>query len=274
MATAATMLKRGIAELFHSVQDALTPQTCVACGEWIASGDGPACSSCQAELASVMRAVYCPRCGRTMAPSAINDGRCSSCRMERFWNVTGVVRVGAYSPAIRGLTLGLKYRGRERNAEFAANLLADAMEQRGWLNDFDCLVPVPMHTLRRWQRPCDHADVLTAALARRVKTPMLRAARRIRHAPSLVNVKSHAQRFETVKGCFAARSGARRTLAGARVCIVDNLLATGATVYEVSKVLRRAGARHICVAVIARTVLGGHQQAARGTYAPSPGEQS
>ena len=175
-----------------------------------------------------------------------------------------MVRVGAYEPAVRKLTAGLKYRGRQRNADFAADLLADALARRGWLGELDYLVPVPMHRLRRWQRSCDHANVLAAALAQRVQTPMLRALKRVRHAPSLVRIKSQPERFETVKGCFAARRGARNRLAGARVCIIDNLLATGATVCEVSKVLRRAGARHICVAVIARTVLGGKPQAVHG----------
>jgi predicted amidophosphoribosyltransferase len=49
---------------------------------------------------------------------------------------------------------------------------------------------------------------------------------------------------------------------GMTVCIVDNLLVTGATVCEVSKVLRKAGAKKIYAAVAARTVSGGDFQAA------------
>jgi phosphoribosylpyrophosphate synthetase len=37
------------------------------------------------------------------------------------------------------------------------------------------------------------------------------------------------------------------------VCIVDNLLVSGATVTEASKVLRRLGAKRIYAAVLART---------------------
>ncbi len=39
--------------------------------------------------------------------------------------------------------------------------------------------------------------------------------------------------------------------------IVDNLVTSGATVCELSKVLRRAGAKRIYAAAIARTVLSG-----------------
>ena len=68
MATATASLTRSIIALLRDVQDAATPQTCVVCGEWVASGDEPACQSCQAELTEITRASYCPRCGRTMLP--------------------------------------------------------------------------------------------------------------------------------------------------------------------------------------------------------------
>ena len=68
-------------------------------------------------------------------------------------------------------------------------------------------------------------------------------------------MRSRAERFRNVAGCFAVKRWAIERLAGKTVCIVDNLLATGATVHEVSKVLREGGAKRIYVAVIARTVM-------------------
>ncbi|RMF74670.1 MAG: hypothetical protein D6744_14295, partial [Planctomycetota bacterium] len=70
---------------------------------------------------------------------------------------------------------------------------------------------------------------------------------------------SRTARFENVRGCFAPTR--RPAVAGARVCIVDNLLVTGATIHEVAKVLRAAGARRIYAAVAARTVMSGDYQA-------------
>jgi predicted amidophosphoribosyltransferase len=155
-----------------------------------------------------------------------------------------------------------------------ADLLAAAIMQRGWCDELDALVPIPMSLLRRCQRPCDHAAVLAAALARRLKLPLLRALRRVRHTPSLVGIASRAQRFANVKGAFGPRRWSRRVVSRKCICIVDNLLATGATIHEASKVLRRAGARRIYAAVIARTVLAGDTQApaAPGWAEPPPGD--
>ena len=243
------------------MQDAVLPQTCITCGVWVPVGSQPTCGPYRERLAAIMRVSYCPHCGRTMPRAAIDERNCARCRRESFWNVAGVARVGTYEPRVRRLITGLKYGGHERNAEMAGDLLAKAIDARGWAGELDYLVPVPMHWLRRWQRPCDHAWLLAAAISRRLGLPVLRAVRRTKHTPSQTRVMSRNQRFENVKGCFEPQRRAERRLGGKRVCIIDNLLATGATVHEVSKALRRAGAGRIYAALIGRTVLVGDDQA-------------
>jgi len=156
-------------------------------------------------------------------------------------------------PALRQLLLGLKFGGVQRQAEVLGELLADAMRSASWIDEIEALIPVPMHLLRRVQRPCDHANMLAKAVARRLKIPVLRAVRRDRYGESLSRVKSQSKRFDTIKACFI-RAG-ETDIAGKTVCIIDNLLVTGATIHEVSKVLRQAGAKRIYAAVAARASL-------------------
>jgi ComF family protein len=244
-------------DLGRGVLDAALPQTCVSCGVWLPGGNGLACAGCHTEIATAFLRPGCPRCGRTLPRASIHEDYCARCRTEQFWNVAGVARVSAYEPAIRPIVLGLKYRGQERNAHYLAEWLAAALQDRGWLDGLDALVPVPMHWLRRWQRPCDHARVLAEALGQRLKIPVVRFVRRARHSPSQIGISSKAQRFENVRGCFAPARWRRPDFIGKTVCIVDNLIATGATIHEVSKVVRQLGARRIYAAVIARAAAPG-----------------
>ncbi len=248
--------------LAAGVLDAALPQTCAACGEWLPAGTGIVCQACHDEVLTALARPYCPRCGRTAPRPAIHDDGCARCRFEPFWNVAGVARVGVYEPALRALLLGLKYHGRERNADYLAGRLADALASRGWHTELDALVPVPMHWLRRVQRPCDHAAILTEALARRLRLPLVRPVWRARHAQSQTTLASKTARFENVRNCFAAPPWylppwPKPRLAGKTVCIVDNLAAAGATLAEVSKVLRRAGAKRIYAVVVARPAAPG-----------------
>ena len=241
----------------QALLDAVLPQTCVSCGVWIAGGDRPACDTCHAEIAAGLARPYCRRCGRTLPPPAIHERGCARCRREVHWNVAGVARVGVYEPALRVPLVGLKYRGHERNADYLAEWMVAALRQRGWLDELDALVPVPMHWLRRRQRPCDHAGVLASALSAHIGVPVVRLVRRAKHTPSQTAITAKAARFENVRGCFALPRWyqppwPKRDLRGRTVCIVDNLMMTGATVYEVAKALRKAGAKRIYAVVVAR----------------------
>jgi predicted amidophosphoribosyltransferase len=159
------------------------------------------------------------------------------------------------------LIVGLKHGGRERNAGFLADLMAEALRGRSWLPEVDLLVPVPMHWKRRLQRRCNHALLLAEALGKRIAKPVLRAVRRSRYAPSQMRIErtSRAKLFANVAGCFAPRR--RASVRGKTVCIVDNIVRSGATIHEVSKVLRKAGAKRIYAAIVARTVVPGDLQA-------------
>lgn len=261
-----------------AVLDALLPQTCLACGAALPGAAGPVCPGCAAQVTAVAARPGCPRCGRTLPAESIHGHGCARCRTEDFWNVAGVARIGLYVPALRGLLLGLKYAGRERNADWLAERMADAMRAAGWAAALDALVPVPMHWLRRLQRPGNHAALLTEALARRLHLPVVRLVRRARHSRSQVGLPTKAQRFENVRGCFGPpprwwrwTPAGRRAgdVAGRTLCIVDNLLVTGATVHEVAKVLRKAGARRIYAAVAVRTPAPGDPPA--GPPVPAEG---
>lgn len=245
-------LTRGIADL-------LLPQTCVACGEWIRSESGLACDACRAAIADLAAATYCAHCGRGAVPATLYEGRCGGCRKELFWNVAGVARLGRYTEPLSTLLVGHKFAGHDRNARYLASEFADALRGCDWLEEVELLVPVPMHWKRRLQRRCDHAAVLTDALSRELRIPVRKAVRRSKYSITQMRTPSRTQRFENVKGCFVPARRPRVT--GKTVCIVDNLLMTGATVYEVSKVLRKSGAKRIYAAVVARGVLPGDFQA-------------
>jgi ComF family protein len=243
--------------LVGGVLDAALPQTCAACGTWIAGANGLVCSTCADDVDAALELPHCHRCGRTLPPPALHADGCARCKREPHWNVAGVARVGLYPNAMRALLLGLKYQGQERNASYLADRLVAALRQHAWAESIDAFVPVPMHWRRRLQRPCDHARLLAEALGRRMKVPVLRFVRRSRHSPSQTGIRNKTARFENIRGAFALRHGywlpwPRPAVAGKTVCIVDNLMITGATVTEVSKVLRRAKAKRIYAAVIAR----------------------
>ncbi|TWT45508.1 DNA utilization protein GntX [Phycisphaerae bacterium RAS1] len=254
-----------LARAGRTLLDVAVPQLCVGCQAWVGDSGG-ICGACREAIGAAAATPYCPRCGRSAQPLSITPDGCRRCMSEPFWNIVEAVRVGPYEEPLRAIVLGLKYRGLERNAEILADWLAEAMLARPWTGTLDLLAPVPMHLRRRVQRPGNHALMLAAALESRLRRAgcrlrLTRAVRRHVYAPSQTTLTSRTRRFENVRECFAPRWWPPVNLRGKTVCIVDNLLTTGATIHEVSKVLRRAGAATIYAAVVARSVAPGDVQA-------------
>ncbi|MFN0134639.1 MAG: ComF family protein [Phycisphaerae bacterium] len=265
-------------EGWRAMVDTVFPNECAACRRWIAGEAGLLCGSCKSDIASGVELPYCRRCARTISPLSKHDDGCPHCRSEGHWNVRDIARIGEYGGPLRDLVLAMKYAGNRRATLALGSLLAERLAEKSWIGEIDAFVPVPMHQLRRWQRPIDHAlELATAtshALARlqrvgsRRVVPVRRAVvRRVRYEQSQARATSMTKRIEQIRDAFAP--GKRQNPTGWCACIIDNVITSGATLHEVSRILRLAGAKAIYAAVIGRAELLGelptHTEAIRAT---------
>ena len=112
----------------------------------------------------------------------------------------------------------------------------------------EALVPVPLHAKRLRERGFDQALELAKQIARQ-KGLSLRADLlvRTRHTSAQTYLDG-SQRRKNCRGAFAVRTGKLPE----HVALVDDVMTTGATVYECAKVLGRAGVRRIDIWAMAR----------------------
>lgn len=111
------------------------------------------------------------------------------------------------------------------------------------------LVPVPLHPARLRQRGYDQTLELARQLARELDVPLYpRALRRVRatHAQSDLHA---AARRRNVRGAFALRAGVALP---AHVALFDDVMTTGATLAECTRLLQRHGVQCVDVWALAR----------------------
>ncbi len=116
----------------------------------------------------------------------------------------------------------------------------------------DCVMPVPMHPWHLRVRGFNHAVFLAKKLGQwRNIAVDYRSCRcvKLNQRQSLLPAK---QRAENVRGVFQVK----KNLNYSHVLLVDDVVTTGATVSELSKVLLKAGVQRISVCCCARTVGG------------------
>lgn len=239
--------------------DVVFPRTCVACECWLADARWGAglCEVCAGEIETDRPAAFCGRCGRPVPAAAARARDCGVCKTEHFWNLRGVCCVGRYqTDALKRQLLALKLRGDQRVARVLGRSLADSVRGAAWADRVEVVVPIPMHSLKRAQRPLDHAAALATVVARGLSKPMERRVVRRTGLRASQSTKGNAsQRFANIRDSFAV-IGAER-LRGRGVLLVDNIIVSGATVCEAARMLHKAGVREVYAAVVARSVLPG-----------------
>jgi ComF family protein len=156
---------------------------------------------------------------------------------------------GRYHHALRNLIHAFKYDGRR----FLSGPLATLLRHQctDVLSTVDAVVPVPLHHWRRLRRGFNQSD----DLARELGLPVWRVLRRVRLGVPQAGLPA-AGRQTNVLGAFGLRrpSSARMTrrLSRATVVLIDDVMTTGATAHECSRVLLEAGVRDVRVLTVAR----------------------
>ncbi len=117
---------------------------------------------------------------------------------------------------------------------------------------FDMIVPAPLHPSRQRYRGFNQAELLARELGRilgvAVRTDVLRRVK----ATSTQTALNRSERAENVVGVFAASKPS--LVEGQSILLVDDVLTTGATMRDASRVLQNNGARRVAVVVAARAV--------------------
>jgi ComF family protein len=120
--------------------------------------------------------------------------------------------------------------------------------------DADLLVPVPLHRWRIWSRGFNQAALIAAALSKASGVPVdAEVLRRMKATPVLRGLGAPG-RAKAVAGAFALAGGAKRSLAGKTVVLVDDVHTSGATAAACARVLKRGGADKVILLCWARVL--------------------
>lgn len=170
-------------------------------------------------------------------------GLCGKCVAEPP-HFDAVVAACRYTHPLAGLIQAYKYGGRLAAGPALASLLAGRMAGKP-----DLIVPVPLTAQRLRERGFNQALEIARALGRRWQVPVaaeLCAKTRDTVPQTRLPWK---QRRKNIRGAFVVMGNP----AGLHVAVVDDVLTTGATLGELARNLKRAGAATVTAYVIART---------------------
>ncbi|MBP2195501.1 DNA utilization protein GntX [Pantoea cypripedii] len=203
------------------------------------------CSSCLRLLPALPE--LCPCCG--LAARAHQPcGRC----LQRPPPWQYLICVSDYQPPLSHWVQQLKFsRATALRVMLARLLLLKwlTMRRRYALPYPDIILSVPLHPRRHWQRGYNQAALLAQPLAHWLGCDYVDGVRRVRKA-AVQHVLSASARRKNLRGAFRLEIPLR----GRHILLIDDVVTTGSTVAEISRMLQAAGAASVQIGCLCRTL--------------------
>ena len=215
----------------------LLPQSCLLCGS--ISAAGPLCPPCYEDL-PWLPGNHCAVCALPLTSGRV----CGAClnRPPRFDRVEAVF---AYRFPMDALIHTFKYGRRLA----LAHLLGESLAGRVTC-DVDAIVPMPLAHGRLAERGFNQALEIARVVAAATGIALLpRACRKVTETPAQAMLP-WKERARNVRRAFVCDAD----FEGKRIAVVDDVLTTGATLNELARVLRKAGAAEVRGWIVARTL--------------------
>lgn len=221
------MLARAVRELTGLIFGG----TCFLCRGGVSrtGRGGLLCEACDADLPR-LSAPACPRCALASPGGAV----CGRCLADPPAYDTTCAALAYRFPA-DVLIQALKFGGQLALAPLFGRLLSERARS---VERVDAIVPVPLSAVRLRERGYNQAMELARPVADALQAPVRpRLCERTRNTAAQTGLPI-AERARNVRGAFSCAE----SLDGAVVAVVDDVMTTGATLSEVAKALKAAGA--------------------------------
>ncbi len=240
----------------HSLVSLIYPATCLGCESRIVATDSNVdsefgqqfCGPCWKALPN-HRNDGCPKCGSYIKRPVTFGDRCALCFDSRL-HFGRNVSVGSYRGLLKLLILRTKRDMDEVLALHIGRMLGHRLSHSGFAKTADMLVPVPIHWWRRLKRGFHASHVIAEGAASVLRIPVQNNLLSCKRLTQKQGKLTGHKRFENVKNSFGLKSLTR--VDGANIVIIDDVMTSGATISELAKILKKAGAAQVNSAVAGR----------------------
>jgi len=243
-------ISNGVKSFLNNLLSIFYPKICVVCHNSLENKaiDNFLCINC---WQGIKRNVppLCIICGREIRGTAINKSICLSCQTQRF-SFDRVLSPCSYEGVMRELIHKFKYQNKSYLSPFLVRLLIDFIyQQHIALDDFDLVMPIPLHKIRLREREFNQAEFLAKQIAREFSLSLSSTNLWRKHHRQAQMELSEEKRWDNIKGCFALHDP--EEVKGKNVLLIDDVITTGATCQEAASMLKAAGVGIVFVLTLA-----------------------
>lgn len=228
---------------------------CALCEGFNTNKKDPLCRHCREEVAKHQGKLHpCEKCGRYIE---LKDTLCTECMIKEF-PFTIARAVAPYEGILKEKVHFFKYLGRRSYAAHFASMMSKIVKEEKGYKGIDAVVAVPLHDNRLQERTFNQAEEIAMELAEKINKPYITdAIWRIIDTPTQVSL-NRLERTQNLSQAFSVPFPDK--IKAKNLLLIDDILTTGTTVSECTKVLLKAGANQIAVLTIASGIASKFQK--------------
>lgn len=210
--------------MFRKILHILYPPKCILCRKILEKEETDLCTACRKEAEEFRKA-------KSNIPFVA--------RWTALWY---------YKNDVAGSIRRFKFSGFRHYAPVYGRLLGMRL-LKDYPDGFDLITWVPTGFFRKLGRGYDQSRLLARAVGAELGYEPVQLLRKIRNTPPQSGIRGAAQRRANVLGAYKAI--APDCIKGKRILLLDDVITTGATCSECSRILMTAGAKDVSCAAVA-----------------------
>lgn len=232
--------------MLNFVLNFLFPQSCIICGKL---EQYYICKNCERRFEKYRKynEIDNKRILKNKLNSEIETELYEIDNQKFYWDK--LLYVFDYRGLVRNTLLQYKFNSRPYLSNFFAYQILKGKNVYEILNSCDIIMPVPMDNKKKKERGYNQTELITKIIQQKsgIKEENILIKTKITKTQSLLEIK---ERKLNVENAFAIKNP--DIISNKKVIIFDDIYTTGATVNEISKILKKAKARSVFVLVIAK----------------------
>lgn len=224
------------------------PEVCISCSKKLAYDERFLCAHCT-KMITALKDPVCKKCSRELPPFLQESRPCSDCK-KRSFSFRKNISILKYDTITKKMFHELKYQRRRNIVRLFYPYIDTAFGEISRAYSDLLLTCVPLDPARQRQRGFNQSRLICDYIVRtyHIRADYSLLKRNASRTPQ--SMLNRTERMHNVHGLF--RASKKDTLHGANILLVDDIVTTGSTVDECSRVLRRAGARSVTIFSLAR----------------------
>jgi len=212
----------------NTLFDFFLPRFCPGCNKKLSSKEQPVCSEC---LSSIL----------------IADDFRLQFEYDKKFTTEKIIKdfyaryVFETDKTLQDIIHALKYKKQFKLGTFLGMILSEGVKNLNW--QFDLIVPVPIHPLKKAERGYNQSDYIVKGLSKSLGIPY---STNLLKRTKLTESQTHlamTERAKNVANAFKVKNP--ELIKGKSFLLVDDVITTGATTQECGRALVNSGAKTV-----------------------------